>query len=147
MLVLCYSCNPAFYSLFDCRGWGTKCWISSEFTAFIPFFRVFSWIFLPFRSSFLPIVSSTLKHNFLFSSYILFYFGVLSNLYLIFRSCIPRTFSRIVTTPEYFRILLHRLFLGTTTKNGQQSVWSVLVSDWSVSGLYRTELQSFFFVT
>src|SRR6266498_4700793 len=61
-----------------------------------------------FLISFLPISGSIPKHNFLFSSYILFYFGILSNLYLIFRSCIPRTLSCIVTTSEYFRILPHR---------------------------------------
>src|SRR5437763_1801631 len=39
---------------------------------------------------FLPIGGSTPKHNFLFSFYILFYFGVLPNLYPSFR---PNSFS------------------------------------------------------
>src|SRR6266496_1347063 len=91
---------------------------SAESGLAILFSCSFSHIFLnlfAFLIFFLPISNSTLKHNFLFLSYILFYFGVLLNLYLIFRSCISRTFSRIVTTPEYFRILLHRLLLSTTT--------------------------------
>src|SRR6266542_4433410 len=91
---------------------------SAESGLAILFSCSFSYIFLnlsAFLTFFLPIGGSTPKHNFLFLSYILFYFGVLPNLYLIFRSCIPRTLSRIVTTPGYFRILLHRLLLGTTT--------------------------------
>ena len=68
-----------------------------------------------FPTSFLPIGGSTPKHNFLFSSYILFYFGVLPNLYLIFCPYIPRTLSRIVTTLGYFRILPHRPLWSTTT--------------------------------
>ena len=65
-----------------------------------------------FLISFLPIGGSTPKHNFLFSFYILFYFGVLPNLYLIFCPYISRTLSRIVTILGYFGVLLHRLFLG-----------------------------------
>jgi len=107
--------NPALYDLFDCRV--RHMW-SVKLVQAILLLYLFSCI-LPnlsaFPISFLPIGGSTPKRNFLFLSYILFYFGVLPNLYLIFRSCIPRTFSRIVTTPEYFRILLHRLLLCTTT--------------------------------
>src|SRR5436305_8520384 len=91
---------------------------SAESGLAILFSCSFSHIFLnlsAFLIFFLPIGGSTLKHNFLFLSYILFYFGVLPNLYLIFRSCIPRTLSHIVTTLGYFRILLHQLLLGTTS--------------------------------
>ena len=67
MLVLCHSCNPAFYSLFDCRGWGSKCWIGSEFTAFIPFFSCILLRLFTFLTSFLSIISKTQNYNFLFS--------------------------------------------------------------------------------
>ena len=65
-----------------------------------------------FPISFLPIGGSTPKHNFLFSFYILFYFGVLPNLYPSFRPSLPRILSRMVSTLGYFGVLLHRLFLG-----------------------------------
>src|SRR5581483_7759179 len=85
---------------------------------FILFSYFFSYILLnlsAFPTSFLPIGGSTPKHNFLFSSYILFYFGILPNLYLIFCPYIPRTLSYIVTTLGYFRILPHRPLWSTTT--------------------------------
>ena len=58
-----------------------------------------------FPISFLPIGSSTPKHIFLFSFYILFYFGVLPNLYPSFRPSLPRILSRMVATLGYFRVL------------------------------------------
>ena len=127
----------SIHSLFDCR-WGTKCRCcailailpfvtlliaedeaqSAELVQAILLSYLFSCILLnlyAFPISFLPIGGSTPKHNFLFSSYILFYFGVLPNLYLIFCPYIPRTLSRIVTTLGYFRILPHRPLWSTTT--------------------------------
>src|SRR2546421_5665334 len=47
-----------------------------------------------------------------FLSYILFYLWVLPNLYPSFCPSLPRILSRMVSTLGYFRILLHRLFLG-----------------------------------
>ena len=91
---------------------------SAELVQVILLSYLFSCIFLnlsAFPTSFLPIGGSTSKHNFLFSSYILFYFGVLPNLYLIFYPYIPRTLSRIVTTLGYFRILPYRPLWSTTT--------------------------------
>ena len=88
--ILCYSCNPAFYDLFDYQEWGTKCWISDPKCAILPsiilliaknkarnaksglailFLCSFSYILLNFSAfpiSFLPIASSIYKHNFLF---------------------------------------------------------------------------------
>src|ERR1044071_108543 len=58
--------------------------------------------------SFLPIGGNTPKHNFLFSSYILFYFGVLSNLYPSFHLSLPRILSHMVSILGYFGVLLHR---------------------------------------
>ena len=78
--MLCHSCNPAFCDPFDCWGWGTKCWISSGYIAFIPFFRVFSWNFLPFRSLFCLSVVLRQSKIFLSFSYILFYLDVVPNL-------------------------------------------------------------------
>src|ERR1044071_4121559 len=87
---------------------------------------LFSCIFLnlsAFPISFLPIGGSTPSCNFLFSFLYIILTWVLPILYLIFRSCLSRTLSRIVTTLGYFRILLHRplwsttisITLGTTT--------------------------------
>jgi len=91
---------------------------SAELVQAILLSYLFSCILLNLSAlpiSFLPIGGSTPKHNFLFSFYILFYFGVLPNLYLIFCPYIPRTLSRIVTTLGYFRILPHRPLWSTTT--------------------------------
>ena len=71
---------------------------------FILFSYFFSYILLnlsAFPTSFLPIGGSTPKHNFLFSSYILFYFGVLPNLYPSFRLSLPRILSRMVAILGY----------------------------------------------
>jgi len=54
-----------------------------------------------FPISFLPISGSTPKHNFLFSFYILFYFGVLPNLYPSFRLSLPKILSRMVAILGY----------------------------------------------
>src|ERR1044071_9730516 len=82
---------------------------------FILFSYFFSYILLnlsAFPTSFLPIGDSTPKHNFLFSFYILFYFGVLPNLYPSFYLSLPRILSRMVAILGYFRVLLYRLFLS-----------------------------------
>src|SRR2546423_7899002 len=88
---------------------------SAELVQAILLSYLFSCILLnlsAFPISFLPIGSSTPKHNSLFSSYILFYFGVLPNLYPSFCPSLPRFLSRMVSTLGYFGVLLHRLFLG-----------------------------------
>src|SRR5437868_3377149 len=77
---------------------------SAESGLAILFSCSFSHIFLnlsAFLTSFLPIGGSTPKHNFLFSFYILFYFGVLPNLYPSFRPSLPRILSRIVAILGY----------------------------------------------
>ena len=102
------------YALSDCC---VRLMRSVELVQAILLSYLFSCILLnlsAFPVSFLPIGGSTPKHNFLFLSYILFYFGVLPNLYPSFCPCASQALSRIVTTPEYFGILLHRLFLGIT---------------------------------
>ena len=100
----------SIHSLFDCRQAR-----SAELVQAILLSYLFSCILLNLSAlpiSFLPIGGSTPKHNFLFSSYILFYFGVLPNLYPSFRPSLPRILSRMVSTLGYFGVLLHRLFLG-----------------------------------
>src|SRR5437763_879758 len=113
--MLCHSCNPAFRDPFDFAEDEAR---SAELVQAILLSYLFSCILLnlsAFPTSFMPISGSTPKHNFLFLSYILFYFGVLPNLYLILRFYLSRTLSRIVTTPGYFRILSHRSLWSTTT--------------------------------
>jgi len=112
--IYAHSCNPASCMSFLIAEDEAR---SVELVQAISLSYLFSCIHLnlsAFPTSFLPIGGSTPKHNFLFLSYILFYFGVLPNLYPSFCPCASRALSRIVTTPGYFGVLLHRLFLGIT---------------------------------
>ena len=77
---------------------------SAELVQAILLSYLFSCILLNLSAlpiSFLPISGSTPKHNFLFSFYILFYFGVLPNLYPSFRPSLSRILSRMVDILGY----------------------------------------------
>src|SRR5205814_6555008 len=121
LLKMC--CNPFTHFLIASQA-HAKCWCCA-ILAILPFVTLLiaedearsaelvqaillSYLFLcillnlsAFLISFLPISGSTPKHNFLFSFYILFYFGVLPNLYPSFRLNLPRILSRMVAILGY----------------------------------------------
>ena len=96
-------------------GWDMKCWISSGYTAFISFFLIFSWDFLPSWSLFCLLAIECKSIISYFLSYILFYLWILPNLYLSFRPSLPRILSHIIAILGYPYVWLLWVIIASIT--------------------------------